>query len=250
LIAYTLQIFFDFSGYMDMAIGLGMMIGFRLPENFNFPYFAQSIGDFWRRWHITLSSWFRDYVFYPLERRRIRWIGQPINILIVFLLTGLWHGFKPTFIVWGLLHGFALVLENLGLGRLLTKVWQPLRHLYTLTIVMTGWVFFRSNTLDFSFEFFRRLAGDTSGLTLLPFSVSTPMPFIEPSFLLALIAGYYFSLPISSIWNRIRAGFEKRQAYFYFLFQIFEDVSLVLLFILGLALLLSYDFFPNLYAKF
>lgn len=250
LIAYTLQIFFDFSGYMDMAIGLGMMIGFRLPENFNFPYIAQSIGDFWRRWHMTLSTWFREYVFYPLERRRIRWIGQPLNILIVFLLTGLWHGFKPTFIVWGLIHGFALVLESLGLGYLLTKVWRPIRHVYTLSIIMVGWVFFRSNTLDFSYEFFRRLAGDTSGLTLIPFSVTTPMPFIEPSFLLALAAGIFFSLPISSIWNRVRASVEKRQANLYFLFQIFEDVALVLLFVLGVALLLSYNFFPNLYAKF
>jgi alginate O-acetyltransferase complex protein AlgI len=170
--------------------------------------------------------------------------------LIVFLLTGLWHGFKPTFIVWGLLHGFALALESLGFGRWLKQIWRPLRHIYTLVIVTVGWVFFRSNDLHFSYWFFRRLAGDTSRLTLFPFSASTPMPFIEPSFVLALIAGVFFSLPISSVWNQIRANFEKRQAGFFFLFQIFEDVSLVLLFILGLALLLSNSFLPNLYAKF
>ena len=113
LLAYTVQIYFDFSGYTDMAIGLGMMIGIRLPENFDFPYIAQSISEFWRRWHMTLSTWFREYVFYPLERRRFRWAGQQMNILIVFLLTGLWHGFKPTFIVWGLLHGFAIAVESL-----------------------------------------------------------------------------------------------------------------------------------------
>ncbi len=250
LIAYTMQIFFDFSGYTDMAIGLGMMIGFRLPENFDFPYIAQSISDFWHRWHITLSTWFREYVFYPLERRRFRWAGQQINILIVFLLTGLWHGFKPTFIVWGLLHGFALAVESLGFGRWLKQAWRPIRHVYTLVIIVVGWVFFRSNNLHFSHWFFRRLAGDTSGLTLLPFSVSTPMPFIEPSFILALVAGIFFSLPISSIWKQIRASLEKRQEYFFFLFQIFEDVALVLLFILGLAMLLSNTFLPNLYAKF
>ena len=114
LLAYTLQIFFDFAGYTDMAIGLGLLIGVRLPENFDFPYVAQSISDFWRRWHITLSSWFRDYVFYPLERRRALWAGQQINILIVFLLTGLWHGLKPTFIVWGLLHGLQWQLKTLA----------------------------------------------------------------------------------------------------------------------------------------
>jgi alginate O-acetyltransferase complex protein AlgI len=250
LIAYTLQIFFDFSGYTDMAIGLGMMIGIRLPENFNFPYIAQSISDFWRRWHITLSTWFREYVFYPLERRRFRWAGQQINIVIVFLLTGLWHGFKPTFIVWGLLYGITLALESQSLGRWLKQTWRPIRHLYVLIIVTVGWVFFRSDSLPFAFEFFRRLAGDTSGLTLLPFSVSTPMPFIEPSFILALSAGIFFSLPVSSIWNQIRASFEKRQANSFFFFQVFEDASLVLLFILGLAMLLSNSFLPNIYARF
>ncbi|MBK7455211.1 MAG: MBOAT family protein, partial [Anaerolineales bacterium] len=247
---YTLQIFFDFSGYTDMAIGLARMIGFRLPENFDFPYIAQSISDFWRRWHITLSTWFREYVFYPLERRRFRLAGQQINILIVFLLTGLWHGFKPTFIVWGLLHGIALAAESAGFGRWLKQTWRPIRHIYTLAVIVAGWVFFRSNTLEFSYWFFRRLAGDASGLTLLPFSVSTPMPFIEPSFILALAAGVFFSLPVSSIWKQMRASLEKRQENFYFPIQIFEDAALVLLFVLGLAMLLSNTFLPNLYAKF
>ena len=115
---------------------------------------------------------------------------------------------------------------------------------------MAGWVFFRSNTLEFSYWFFRRLAGDASGLTLLPFSVSTPMPFIEPSFILALAAGVFFSLPVSSIWKQMRASLEKRQENFYFPIQIFEDTALVLLFVLGLAMLLSNTFLPNLYAKF
>lgn len=250
LIAYTLQIFFDFSGYTDMAIGLGMIIGIRLPENFDFPYIAQSISDFWRRWHITLSTWFREYVFYPLERRRLKWAGQQINILIVFLLTGLWHGFRPTFIVWGLLHGCAIALESLGFGRWLRQAWRPLRHIYTMAVVVIGWIFFRSNDLSFSYWFFRRLAGDTSGLTVLPFSVSTPMPFIEPSFLLALAAGLLFALPVSSIWKQVRTNFEKRHEIIFFLFQISEDATLVLLFVVGLALLLSSTFMPSLYAKF
>ena len=250
LIAYTMQIFFDFAGYTDMAIGLGLMIGIRLPENFDFPYISQSISDFWRRWHITLSTWFREYVFYPLERRRFRWAGQQINILIVFLLTGLWHGFGPTFIVWGLLHGSALVLESFGFGRWLKQTWRPIRHTYALGVILIGWVFFRSNDLRFSYWFFRRLAGDTSGLTLLPFSVSTPMPFIEPSFILALMAAIFFSLPVSALWRQVRARLEERQEYSFFLFQVFEDTALVLLFILGLAMLLSSTFLPNLYAKF
>jgi alginate O-acetyltransferase complex protein AlgI len=141
-------------------------------------------------------------------------------------------------------------MESLGLGRWLKQAWQPMRHMYVLVVVIVGWVFFRSNDMHFSYWFFRRLAGDTSGLTLLPFSASTPMPFIEPSFVLAMAAGILFSLPVSSIWNRIRAGFEARQKYFFFPFQIFEDVALVLLFILGLAMQLSNAFLPNLYARF
>ncbi len=250
LAAYTLQIFFDFSGYTDMALGLGLMIGIRLPENFNFPYIAQSVSDFWRRWHITLSTWFREYIFYPLERKRFKWMGQQINILIVFLLTGLWHGFNPTFMVWGLIHGIALAVESLGFGRWLKGAWRPLQHLYTLTIVVIGWVFFRSQDLNFAFEFFRRLAGDMSNLTPLPFSQTTPMPFIEPSFIMALIAGTLFSFPLTSLWRQLRERFESRQGNSYFLFQIVEDAALLLFFILGLGLQLSGSFLPNLYAKF
>ena len=112
LISYALQLYFDFSGYTDMAIGLGRMMGLTFLENFDFPYLSRSIGDFWRRWHISLASWFRDFVFYPLERRRIKWIGQPVNILVVFLLVGLWHGLARNFMIWGLIHGLALVFES------------------------------------------------------------------------------------------------------------------------------------------
>lgn len=250
LAAYTLQIFFDFSGYTDMAIGLGLMIGIRLPENFNFPYIAQSVSDFWRRWHMTLSTWFREYVFYPLERKRLKWMGQQINILIVFLLTGLWHGFRPTFIVWGLIHGIALAIESLGFGRWLQQTWRPLRHVYTLIVIVVGWIFFRSNSLGFAFEFFRRLAGDASGLTPLPFSQTTPLPFIEPSFILALTAGLVFSFPVTSLWKGLRENLEKSHANAFFPLQILEDALLVLLFALGLAFLFSSTFMPNLYARF
>ncbi|HUM27978.1 MAG TPA: MBOAT family O-acyltransferase [Anaerolineales bacterium] len=250
LAAYTLQIFFDFSGYTDMALGLGLMIGVRLPENFNFPYIAQSVSDFWRRWHITLSTWFREYVFYPLERKRFKWMGQQVNILIVFLLTGLWHGFNPTFMVWGMIHGIALAVESLGFGRWLKGAWRPLQHLYTLTIVVIGWVFFRSQDLNFAFEFFRRLAGDRSNLMPLPFSQTTPIPFIEPSFIMALIAGTLFSFPLTSLWRQLRERFESRQSNSYLFFQIVEDAALLLFFVLGLGLQLSGSFLPNLYAKF
>jgi alginate O-acetyltransferase complex protein AlgI len=250
LIAYTLQIYFDFSGYTDIAIGLGMMIGIQLPENFNFPYISQSVSEFWRRWHMTLSVWFREYVFFPLERRRFKWMGQQINILIVFFLTGLWHGAKPTFIVWGLLYGIFLAIESLGFGRWLSRAWKPIRHVYTLAVVMAGWVFFRSDSLGFAFGFFRRLAGDASGLAPQPFSLTTPLPFIEPTLILALLAGLIFSLPLSTFFAQWRNGIEQNKPKTYFAFQLGADLLLLALFVLGLAATLSRGFLPNIYASF
>ena len=250
LIAYTLQIYFDFAGYTDMAIGLGMMIGIQLPENFNVPYMAQSISDFWRRWHITLTAWFREYVFYPLERRRLKWAGQQINILVVFFLTGLWHGLRPTYIVWGLLYGITLAIESLGFGRWLGHAWRPIRHAYVLTIVLSGWVFFRSNSLNFAIGFFSRLAGDFTGVTVLPFSITAPLPFIEPSIILAIIGGIIFSFPLPFFINQQRTRIEKDNPRIYFAFQIAQDFVLMALYILGLAAILSEGYTPNIYAAF
>ena len=143
VIAYTIQIFYDFSGYSDMAIGIGKMLGFRFPENFNYPYISKSIQEFWRRWHITLSTFFRDYVYIPLGGSRVSKVRIYSNILIVFLLTGLWHGASWNFIVWGLYHGFFLCLERLFLSSILKKSISLVSHIYTLLIVCIGWVIFR-----------------------------------------------------------------------------------------------------------
>ena len=140
-VAYTLQIYFDFSGYSDMAIGLGQMFGFHFEENFNYPYIARSVADFWHRWHISLSTWFRDYVYIPLGGNRVshsRWVW---NLFVVWLLTGIWHGANWTFILWGLIYFVFLLLERkTGLVQKL----GPLSHIYTLLVVILAWVFFRS----------------------------------------------------------------------------------------------------------
>lgn len=141
-VAYTLQIYFDFSGYSDMAIGLGRIFGFHFLENFNYPYAALSVTDFWRRWHISLSSWFRDYVYIPLGGNRVgraRWI---FNILLVWALTGLWHGASWNFVLWGLYYGLILVLEKLALGKALARLPGLCRWLYTAIVVTVGWVIF------------------------------------------------------------------------------------------------------------
>ncbi len=156
-LVYALQIYYDFAGYSDMAIGLGRMFGFRFPENFNFPYLATSIRDFWRRWHITLSAWFKDYLYIPLGGNRKGKGRTYLNLYIVFFLTGLWHGASWTFVVWGLMHGTLMVVERLGFDRLLEKSYQPLRHLYTLLMVVVAWVFFRADSLDYAVTFVGRM---------------------------------------------------------------------------------------------
>jgi len=145
--AYTLQIYFDFSGYSDMAIGLGRMFGFKFQENFNYPYIAKSLREFWQRWHISLSTWFRDYVYIALGGNRVSTVRVYINLLIVFILTGFWHGASWNFLIWGLFHGIFLASEHAGTSKMLKRIWQPAQHIYLLMVIITGWVFFRADTL-------------------------------------------------------------------------------------------------------
>ncbi len=156
-LSYTFQIYFDFSGYSDMAIGLGLMMGFRFPENFNNPYTALSITDFWRKWHITLGNWMRNYLYIPLGGNRVKskW-RLYFNLWFVFLASGLWHGAAWGFIAWGAYHGIFLVLERLFLGKWLAKLGKA-AFLYTFFVVMIGWVFFRIEYFHYSLEYLERM---------------------------------------------------------------------------------------------
>jgi alginate O-acetyltransferase complex protein AlgI len=144
---YSLQIYYDFSGYSDMAIGLGKMLGFNFPENFNFPYKSKSIQEFWQRWHITLSTWFKDYLYIPLGGNRVPKYRNILNLIIVFFVTGLWHGAQSTFVIWGLYHGVLILLEKLGLKKQLNKLPNIFSHIYFFLALNLSWVLFRSNTI-------------------------------------------------------------------------------------------------------
>ncbi len=155
-ILYMLQIYFDFSGYSDMAIGLGKMFGFSFQENFLLPYTATSIRDFWRKWHVSLSSWFREYVYIPLGGNRKGTVRTYINLIAVFFLTGIWHGAGWTFIIWGFYHGFFNILERCFLGKWMGKGrWNILEHIYTLFVVLIGWVIFRAPTFSYALDYIR-----------------------------------------------------------------------------------------------
>jgi alginate O-acetyltransferase complex protein AlgI len=171
IVAYTLQIYFDFSGYSDMALGLGKMLGFNFPENFNYPYVARSIKDFWQRWHISLSTWFRDYLYIPLGGNKHGKARTLFNLLLVFFITGLWHGAGWNFIVWGLFHGFFLIIERLGFDKLLQKLPRVVQHAYTLLVVMLAWGFFRANDLSGAIGYLKAMAGSYASenyIVLLP----------------------------------------------------------------------------------
>ena len=163
--SYTIQIYFDFSGYSDMAIGLGRMFGFRFLENFNYPYVSRSVTDFWRRWHISLSSWFRDYVYIPAGGNRKGRLRTFLNLWLVFFLCGLWHGASWNFVIWGLFHGTLLVIERVlrpHLGRLASP-WKFLGHVYLLLAVMVGWVLFRADTLSHGWALLCAMVGWAPG---------------------------------------------------------------------------------------
>lgn len=152
IIAYTLQIYYDFSGYSDMAIGLGRIFGYKIMENFNYPYSSKSITEFWRRWHISLSTWFREYLYIPLGGNRHGIQKTYRNLIIVFILTGLWHGASWTFVVWGLYHGAFMIIERMGLKKILDK-YGFIGTIYSILVVMIGWVFFRSPDIQYALQY-------------------------------------------------------------------------------------------------
>lgn len=189
IICYTIQIYFDFSGYSDMAIGLGKMMGFSFKENFNYPYIANSIQDFWRRWHISLSTWFRDYLYIPLGGSRNGQLMTYRNLFIVFFVTGLWHGASWNFIFWGLFHGFFLILERAKIFN--TSLWPSIfRHLYVLLVVVLGWVFFRALTMTDAFIYIGSLIGLNNGQNNIAFV------YLNNYTITMLILALVFSTPI------------------------------------------------------
>lgn len=206
IVAYSLQIYFDFSAYSDMAIGLGRIFGFTFLENFNYPYISKSVREFWRRWHISLSSWFRDYVYIPLGGNRLTTARTYINLSIVFLLTGVWHGASWNFIVWGMFHGFFLAIEHAGFSTVLGKLWKPFQHMYLLLIVMCGWVFFKADDLPHAFGYLSAMF-DINRLTITALDI---YQLIDNEVLIAFCFALIFSFPVHQKFQAIVGAEPKK----------------------------------------
>lgn len=236
-IAAMLQIYFDFSGYSDMAIGLGKMFGFDFLENFNYPYIATSITDFWRRWHISLSSWFRDYVYIPLGGNRVRKLNWLRNILIVWILTGLWHGAAWNFILWGLFFGIILIIEKLFLGELLKKLPKVLTRIYVLLVVMISFIIFNGENASQIFE----NIGGLIGLGNVPL-VSNESIYYLKSYLVVILVGIIGSTPIlKNIANK-----SKMRKTINFV----EPIVLLVILIICTSYIVDGSFNPFLYFRF
>jgi alginate O-acetyltransferase complex protein AlgI len=232
-VCYTFQIYFDFSGYSDMAIGLGRMFGFHFDENFNYPYIADSVTDFWRRWHISLSSWFRDYVYIPLGGNRVsksRWI---CNLFIVWLLTGIWHGANWTFVVWGLLYFVILLIEKMT-G--FTEKIGPFSHIYTMLVVIIAWVIFRADNMSAALVYIGNMFG--IGATGLWDSAVTNYLTATASVLIASCIG------MTPLVKKLFVKLRGTKAHFV------EPVWTLLLFILSLLQVISSTYNPFIYFNF
>lgn len=234
MIAYSFQIFFDFSGYSDMAIGLGSMFGFKIPENFNFPYIATSVQDFWRRWHISLSTWFRDYVYISLGGNRNGKLKLYRNLIIVFLLTGLWHGATWSFVFWGIFHGFFLLIERSGFNSILNKIPQFFGWIYTMFIVLIAWVFFRIENFDDALTFCWKLFGVGSG------SEIKAIQFIDYEKMFVLLLAITLSVP----WKKSLFKWHP------VIKTTFINATLLLIFLCTIAYLNAGSYNPFIYFNF
>ena len=233
--AYTLQIYFDFSGYSDMAIGLGKVFGFNFMENFNYPYISKSVTEFWRRWHISLSTWFRDYLYFPLGGNRVAPRRHIINLLIVWMLTGLWHGASWNFVVWGLYYGIFLILEKYFFAERIEKLPSILQHLITIFIVSIAWVFFFSDNLTEAIHYL----GDMFMLSKLPFANMHFLYLLKSNLVLMIIAIVLSHPKPYKMYTLISKSSTA-----------FSIASLLIIFIISVSYLVFSTYNPFLYFRF
>lgn len=232
ILAYTLQIYYDFSGYSDMAIGMGKMFGFDFNENFIYPYFSFSIKEFWRRWHVSLSSWFRDYVYIPLGGGRCKEWRTYVNLLIVFFCTGLWHGASWNFIFWGVYYAIILIAEKMFLGKWLQKIPKIFSWMYSCLAIMFGWIFFRSDTMSDAVYYIKKL------FIFPKEGWKDVIYYIDREKMCAMILGIFFAFPVYSLLKeRLKNSW-------------LLDISICLVFLVAVFYMTGNSYSPFLYFRF
>lgn len=241
-ISYTLQIYFDFSGYSDMAIGLGRIFGFHFQENFNLPYISKSITEFWRRWHISLSTWFKEYIYIPLGGNRKGKFRTYLNLFIVFLITGLWHGASWNFVAWGIYYGVFLIIERLFLKKILDKS-KVLSHIYSLFIIVLCWVMFRAPVLKKSFIFYKILFNFNFKSTYL-----VTQQLINNQFVFVFIVSILLCGPIQMVYKKIETKIKSEKTKK--IIGIVENIVLIILFLLCISDLSASGYNPFIYFRF
>lgn len=239
ILAYAFQIYYDFAGYSDMAIGLGRMIGFDFPENFNNPYISQSISEFWRRWHITLGRWMRDYLYIPLGGNRVSINRMYFNLWLVFLISGFWHGAAWNFVVWGAFHGAFLIADRLFLLRFYKRIGKFPSVLITFVITLMGWVLFRSESMDQVWQFSTGMFRFTSGEQIV---VSRE---VWMTLIFAVVFAFWAYFPVIERWQV--SIFSKQQR---FIFLVLMSLSSFIWLVLSLGSITSSGFNPFIYFRF
>ena len=240
-ISYMLQLYFDFSAYSDMAIGLGRIFGFHFPENFNYPYISKSITEFWRRWHISLSTWFRDYVYIPLGGNREGKYKQIRNILIVWLLTGIWHGANWTFLIWGLLFGIILIIEKLWLNKFMEKLPSFIRRIYVLFIVMILFIIFNSDNMSVALTNIKGLFGMNGEAFVNDYTLHYLKSYL-PVLIIALVGSTPF---IKILIDKLR-----KNKYVNNIINILEPILIVVILVVVTSYLIDNSYNPFLYFRF
>jgi alginate O-acetyltransferase complex protein AlgI len=253
IVCYTLQIFFDFSGYSDMAIGLGKMFGFRFPENFNYPYVARSVTDFWRRWHMSLSTWFRDYVYFPLGGSRVNSKARLVlNLFVVWTLTGIWHGANWTFVFWGLFYFALLAFEKLlGIPQRIrdakVRVLPALYGFFTLAAVMFAWVFFRADSMGVALHYLSCLVGPQSGVDA---SAQAEALYLLRQSIVIIAIGVALSTPIVPWLGKLAAGWASQDRRLELACSVARYVSYAALLLVSVSAIVGSTYNPFIYFNF
>jgi len=240
ILCYAIQIYFDFSGYSDMAIGLGRMFGFSFHENFNYPYIAKSVREFWRRWHISLSSWFRDYLYIPLGGNRRG--NVYVNLCVVFLVTGIWHGAAWTFVLWGLWHGLFILIERVISKRTAHgKLPAAIGWLYTTLVVLLGWVLFRADTLEYAVQYIGRMFGLVQG----SFIEYTLGWYLTPKTVTMLVCAVIAAIPLRQVFRSLASRLAASPWA-----MVLRNIWTVLLLIASVVTVMTATYNPFIYFRF